>query len=112
MKLVTAVVRPENFGAVKDALERHGVQGMTVLSVHGYGRQRGHREVYRGAEYTVDLLEKVRIETVVTDAEAQDVVSVVVAAARTGEPGDGKVWVTHVEHAVRVSTGERDDAAL
>ena len=112
MKLVTAVVRPEKFSDVKDALESYGVQGMTVLTVHGYGRQRGHREVYRGAEYTVDLLEKVRIETVVEAAEAQEVVTVVVGAARTGEPGDGKVWVTPVEHAVRVSTGERDDVAL
>ncbi|HBH56518.1 MAG TPA: P-II family nitrogen regulator [Kocuria sp.] len=112
MKLITAVVRPEKFSDVKDALEAYGVQGMTVLTVHGYGRQRGHREVYRGAEYTVDLLEKVRIETVVEDDAAQDIVTVVVSAARTGEPGDGKVWVTPVEHTVRVSTGELGDVAL
>ena len=112
MKLITAVVRPEKFSDVKDALERYGVQGMTVLTVHGYGRQRGHREVYRGAEYTVDLLEKVRIETVVEDGEVQDLVDVIVASARTGEPGDGKVWVTPVENTVRVSTGELGDVAL
>ncbi|MEX5276695.1 P-II family nitrogen regulator [Kocuria sp. CPCC 205261] len=112
MKLITAVVRPEKFSDVKDALEIYGVQGMTVLTVHGYGRQRGHREVYRGAEYTVDLLEKVRIETVVEDGEVQDLVDVIVTSARTGEPGDGKVWVTAVENTVRVSTGELGDVAL
>ncbi|GAA2509230.1 MAG: P-II family nitrogen regulator [Kocuria sp.] len=112
MKLITAVVRPEKFSDVKDALESYGVQGMTVLTVHGYGRQRGHREVYRGAEYTVDLLEKVRIETVVEDGEVQDLVDVIVTSARTGEPGDGKVWVTPVENTVRVSTGELGDVAL
>ncbi|MEX5308401.1 P-II family nitrogen regulator [Kocuria sp. CPCC 205297] len=112
MKLITAVVRPEKFSDVKDALESYGVQGMTVLTVHGYGRQRGHREVYRGAEYTVDLLEKVRIETVVEDGEVQDLVGVIVTSARTGEPGDGKVWVTAVENTVRVSTGELGDVAL
>jgi len=112
VKLITAVVRPEKFSDVKDALESYGVQGMTVLTVHGYGRQRGHREVYRGAEYTVDLLEKVRIETVVEDGEVQDLVDVIVTSARTGEPGDGKVWVTAVENTVRVSTGELGDVAL
>ncbi|MDT0119535.1 P-II family nitrogen regulator [Kocuria marina subsp. indica] len=112
MKLITAVVRPEKFSDVKDALESYGVQGMTVLTVHGYGRQRGRREVYRGAEYTVDLLEKVRIETVVEDGEVQDLVDVIVTSARTGEPGDGKVWVTAVENTVRVSTGELGDVAL
>lgn len=112
MKLITAVVRPEKFSDVKDALESYGVQGMTVLTVHGYGRQRGHREVYRGAEYTVDLLEKVRIETVVEDGEVQDLVDVIITSARTGEPGDGKVWVTPVENTVRVSTGELGDVAL
>ncbi|MCT2021745.1 P-II family nitrogen regulator [Kocuria marina] len=112
MKLITAVVRPEKFSDVKDALESYGVQGMTVLTVHGYGRQRGHREVYRGAEYTVDLLEKVRIETVAEDGEVQDLVDVIVTSARTGEPGDGKVWVTPVENTVRVSTGELGDVAL
>lgn len=112
MKLITAVVRPEKFSDVKDALESYGVQGMTVLTVHGYGRQRGHREVYRGAEYTVDLLEKVRIETVVEDGEVQDLVDVIVTSARTGEPGDGKVWVTAVENTVRVSTGELGNVAL
>jgi len=112
VKLITAVVRPEKFSDVKDALESYGVQGMTVLTVHGYGRQRGHREVYRGAEYTVDLLEKVRIETVVEDGEVQDLVDVIVTSARTGEPGDGKVWVTPVENTVRVSTGELGDVAL
>ena len=112
MKLVTAVVRPEKFSDVKDALESYGVQGMTVLTVHGYGRQRGHREVYRGAEYTVDLVPKVRLEVLVGDDDATDIIDVLVKSARTGRIGDGKVWSVPVDDVVRVRTGERGAEAL
>ena len=112
MKLITAVVRPEKFSDVKDALESYGVQGMTVLTVHGYGRQRGHREVYRGAEYDVSLVPKIRLEVVVDDADVDSVVSTITSAAQTGKIGDGKVWVIPVDSVVRVRTGETDEAAL
>ena len=112
MKLITAVVRPDKFSDVKDALEAFGIQGMTVLTVHGYGRQRGHNEVYRGAEYTVDLLEKVRVETLVADDIAADVVNVIVSSAHSCSAGDWKVWVTSVDEMVRVRTGERGESAL
>jgi len=112
MKLVTAIVRPEKFKDIKSALEAYGIQGMTVQNVHGYGQQRGHTEVYRGAEYTVDLLEKVRIEILVDNHQATDIVDVIVSSANTGRAGDGKVWVTDVSEAVRVRTGERDETAL
>lgn len=112
MKLVTAIVRPEKFPQIKTALEEYGIQGMTVQNVHGYGQQRGHTEVYRGAEYTVDLLEKTRIEILVDDTHEHDVVGVLVSSANTGRAGDGKVWVTAVSQVVRVRTGERDDTAI
>ncbi|WP_047691783.1 P-II family nitrogen regulator [Kocuria sp. ZOR0020] len=112
MKLVTAIVRPEKFLNIKTALEDYGIQGMTVQNVHGYGQQRGHTEVYRGAEYTVDLLEKTRIEILVEDSQEQDVVGVLVVAANTGRAGDGKVWVTDVFQVVRVRTGERGESAV
>ncbi|MDO5618305.1 P-II family nitrogen regulator [Kocuria sp.] len=112
MKLVTAIVRPEKFPQIKSALEEYGIQGMTVQNVHGYGQQRGHTEVYRGAEYTVDLLEKTRIEILVEDAAEQDVVGVLVSSANTGRAGDGKVWVVDIAEVVRVRTGERDDTAI
>lgn len=112
MKLVTAIVRPEKFLGIKTALEDYGIQGMTVQNVHGYGQQRGHTEVYRGAEYTVDLLEKTRIEILVEDHAEQDVVGVLVASANTGRAGDGKVWVTEVSQVVRVRTGERGESAV
>ncbi len=112
MKLVTAVVKPFKLDDVKAALEALGVQGMTVSEVQGYGRQRGHTEVYRGAEYTVDLVPKVRVEVLVDDADAPDVVEVVVKAAQTGRIGDGKVWVVPVDDVVRVRTGERGIDAL
>lgn len=112
MKLITAIVRPEKFPTIKTALEQYGIQGMTVQNVHGYGQQRGHTEVYRGAEYTVDLLEKIRIEILVDDAQEHDVVGVLVAAANTGRAGDGKVWVLAVDQVVRVRTGERDETAI
>ena len=112
MRLVTAIVKPFKLDDVKTALEVIGVQGMTVSEVQGFGRQRGHTEVYRGAEYTVDFVPKVRIEVLVDDAEASRVVDAVVAAASTGSIGDGKVWTTQVDDVVRVRTGERGAEAL
>jgi nitrogen regulatory protein P-II 1 len=112
MRLITAVVKPFKLEDVKQALEGAGVQGMTVSEVQGFGRQRGHTEVYRGAEYTVDFVPKVRIEVLVDDADAGRVLDAVVDAARTGAIGDGKVWSTSVEEVVRVRTGERGPDAL
>jgi len=112
MKLVVAVVKPHKLDDVKTALQEMGVQGMTVTEASGYGRQRGHTEVYRGAEYRVDLVPKARLEVLVADAEADAVVAAVVAAARTGRIGDGKVWTLPVDTAVRVRTGERGPDAL
>jgi nitrogen regulatory protein P-II 1 len=112
MILVTAIVKPFALGDVKAALEQLGVLGMTVSEVQGYGRQKGHTEVYRGAEYSVDFVPKVRVEVVVDDEAAEKVVDAVVAASRTGKIGDGKVWTTRVEQVVRVRTGERGTDAL
>jgi nitrogen regulatory protein P-II 1 len=112
MKLVTAVVKPHKWEDVRAALESVGVTGMTVAEVSGFGRQKGHTEVYRGAEYDVALVPKVRIEIVVDDADVEHVVNTVVSAAQTGRIGDGKVWVTPVEAVARVRTGERDESAL
>ena len=112
MKLVTAVIKPHKWEDVRQALETSGVTGMTVSEVSGYGRQKGHTEVYRGAEYEVDLVPKVRLEVVVEDGDGADVVDVIVKAAQTGKIGDGKVWVTPVETVVRVRTGDRDEAAI
>jgi nitrogen regulatory protein P-II 1 len=112
MKLVTAVIKPHKWEDVREALETFGVTGMTVSEVSGYGRQKGHTEVYRGAEYTVDLVPKVRVEVLVDDADAADVVEVVVKAAQTGRIGDGKVWMVPVDDVVRVRTGERGVDAL
>ncbi len=112
MKLVTAVIKPHKWEEVREALETFGVTGMTVSEVSGYGRQKGHTEVYRGAEYDIALVPKIRVEILVDDADCDDVVDTVVSAAATGRIGDGKVWVTPVESVVRVRTGDRDDAAL
>ena len=112
MKLVTAVIKPHKWEDVREALETFGVTGMTVSEVSGYGRQKGHTEVYRGAEYSVDFVPKVRVEVVVDDALQDKVVDAVVEAARTGKIGDGKVWVTPVETVVRVRTGERGADAI
>jgi nitrogen regulatory protein P-II 1 len=112
MKLVTAVIKPHQLDAVKEALHAMGVSGMTVSEVQGYGRQKGHTEVYRGAEYTVEFLPKIRVDVLIDEIDAQKVVDAVVAAARTGKIGDGKVWVTSVEEVVRVRTGERGLDAL
>ena len=112
MKLVTAIVKPFVLEDVKGALEQIGVLGMTISEVQGYGRQKGHTEVYRGAEYSVDFVPKVRVEVLADDALADKVVDAVVEAARTGKIGDGKVWVTPVESVVRVRTGERGTDAI
>lgn len=112
MKLVTAIIKPFKLDDVKASLEARGVYGMTVTEVRGFGRQKGHTEVYRGAEYTVDLVPKLRIEVVVDDLDVDDVVSAVVDGARTGAIGDGKVWVTPVDALLRVRTGERDRDAI
>lgn len=112
MMLVTAIVKPFALNDVRAGLERLDVSGVTVSEVSGYGRQRGHTEVYRGADYQVDFVPKVRIEMVVDDSLVEKVVGVVVQAARTGKIGDGKVWVTAVDTVVRVRTGERGADAL
>ena len=112
MKLITAIIKPFKLEDVKVALEAAGIHGLTVSEASGFGRQRGHTEVYRGAEYTVDLVPKVRIEVVVDDADADRVVDAIVSAAQTGRIGDGKVWVSSVESVVRVRTGERGADAL
>jgi nitrogen regulatory protein P-II 1 len=112
MKLVTAIVKPFVLEDVKGALEQIGVLGMTVSEVQGYGRQKGHTEVYRGAEYSVDFVPKVRVEVVADDNLVDKVLDAVVEAARTGKIGDGKVWVTPVETVVRVRTGERGSDAI
>jgi len=112
MKLVVAVVKPFKLDEVKEALEGVGIQGMSVSEVRGFGRQRGHTEVYRGAEYQVEFLPKTRIEIVVDDDQADDVVKAIVAGARTGSIGDGKVWVVPAEQMVRIRTGEMGVDAL
>jgi nitrogen regulatory protein P-II 1 len=112
MRLVTAVLKPFKLEDVKTALETFGVQGMTVSEVQGHGRQRGHTEVYRGAEYEVSFVPKVKVEVLVDDADAGDVVDVISKAAQTGEIGDGKVWSVPVDDVVRVRTGERGVEAL
>jgi nitrogen regulatory protein P-II 1 len=112
MKLVTAIIKPFTLDDVKAALEQIGVLGMTVSEVQGYGRQKGHTEVYRGAEYSVDFVPKVRVEVLVDDSAADKTVETIVDTARTGKIGDGKVWVTPVETVVRVRTGERGTDAL
>lgn len=112
MKLVTAVVKPHKWEDVREALETFGVAGMTVSEVSGYGRQKGHTEVYRGAEYDIALVPKVRLEIVIEDPDVSDVVDIIVKSAQTGRIGDGKVWVQPVDSVVRVRTGDRDEAAV
>jgi len=112
MRLVTAIVKPFKLDDVKNALKDVGVAGMTVSEVQGFGRQRGHTEVYRGAEYTVDFVPKVRVEVLVDDADVARIVDAVVAAARTDKIGDGKVWVTPVDSVTRIRTGEMGTDAL
>jgi nitrogen regulatory protein P-II 1 len=112
MKMVTAIIKPFKLDDVKEALHGLGIAGMTVAEVQGHGRQRGHTEVYRGAEYVIDFVPKVRIELVVDDGDVQRVVDAIVEAARTGQIGDGKVWTTSVDELVRIRTGERGPEAL
>ena len=112
MKLVVAVVKPFKLDEVKESLKTLGVNGMTVAEVQGFGRQRGHTEVYRGAEYEVEFVPKMRLEILVDDAQAEQVTTAIVDAAGTGKIGDGKVWVLPVEEVVRVRTGERGAEAL
>jgi nitrogen regulatory protein P-II 1 len=112
MKLVTAIVKPFKLDDVKTALREAGVAGMTVSEVQGFGRQRGHTEVYRGQEYTIDFVPKVRVEVLVDEPDVSRVVDALVAAARTDKIGDGKIWVTAVEQVVRIRTGERDHDAI
>jgi nitrogen regulatory protein P-II 1 len=112
MKLITAIVKPFTLEDIKTSLEQAGLLGMTVSEVQGYGRQKGHTEVYRGAEYSVDFVPKVRVEVLVDDFAVDKVVDSIVRAARTGKIGDGKVWVTTVESVVRVRTGERGADAV
>ncbi|MEU3271728.1 P-II family nitrogen regulator [Saccharomonospora sp. NPDC006951] len=112
MKLITAIVKPFTLDDIRSALEQLGVLGMTVSEVQGYGRQKGHTEVYRGAEYAVDFVAKLKVEVVTDDANVEKVIDAVVGAAHTGKIGDGKVWVTPVDTVVRVRTGERGADAL
>jgi nitrogen regulatory protein P-II 1 len=112
MKLITAIIKPHQLDEVKEALEAFGVAGMTISEASGYGRQRGHSEVYRGAEYTVDFVPKVRLEVLVDDVDSADVLEVILKAAQTGRIGDGKIWSVPVEEVVRVRTGERGVEAL
>ena len=112
MKKVEAIIKPHKLDDVKSALTQAGVQGMTVSEVRGFGRQKGHKEQYRGAEYTVDLVPKVKVEVVVGDAALQGVVDAITRAARTGEIGDGKIFVYNLESATRIRTGEKGEAAV
>ena len=112
MKLVTAIIKPFKLDDVRESLSEIGVQGITVTEVKGFGRQKGHTELYRGAEYVVDFLPKVKLEVVVADSIAERVVEAIAAAAQTGRIGDGKIFVVPVESALRIRTGERDDDAI
>ena len=112
MKLITAIIKPFKLDDVKDALKEAGVAGMTASEVQGFGRQGGHTEVYRGAEYTVDFVPKVRVEVVTDDGDAERIAGVIVEAARTGKIGDGKVWIADVDGLVRIRTGEKGSDAV
>ena len=112
MKLITAIIKPFKLDDVKTAIEHAGISGMTVSEASGYGRQRGHSEVYRGAEYRIDLVPKVRIELVVDDLQVDTLIDLIVEAARTERIGDGKIWVTPLDEVVRVRTGERGSGAI
>jgi nitrogen regulatory protein P-II 2 len=112
MKLITAIIKPFKLDEVRDALTALGIHGMTVTEVKGYGRQKGHTEIYRGAEYAINFLPKAKIEVAVADALADRVVEAIAAAAKTGQIGDGKIFVCDLDHAVRIRTGETDNDAL
>ncbi|MDO4683806.1 MAG: P-II family nitrogen regulator [Lautropia sp.] len=112
MKKITAVIKPFKLDEVREALAGVGVTGLTVTEVKGFGRQKGHTELYRGAEYVVDFLPKLKIEVVVVDSALDTVIDAIVKAARTGRIGDGKIFVSHIEQVIRIRTGEVDDAAV
>ncbi|MDE1980928.1 MAG: P-II family nitrogen regulator [Betaproteobacteria bacterium] len=112
MKLITAVIKPFKLDEVREALSEIGISGLTVTEVKGFGRQKGHTELYRGAEYVVDFLPKVKIEVVVTDGVEEKAIDAIIRAARTGKIGDGKIFVTDVSQAVRIRTGEVNDDAV
>ena len=112
MKKIEAIIKPFKLDEVKDALNQIGLKGITVLEAKGFGRQKGHTELYRGAEYVVDFLPKVKLEVVVPDAQAEQVVEAIAAAAATGRIGDGKIFVSNIESALRIRTGEKDEAAI
>ncbi len=112
MKLITAIIQPMALNDVQVALAQHGIAGITVTEVSGYARQKGHTEVYRGAEYTIDFIAKVKLEVLTTDDLADGIVEVIVRTARTGQIGDGKVWTTPIDDVVRIRTGERGDDAI
>ncbi|MDR0990130.1 MAG: P-II family nitrogen regulator [Propionibacteriaceae bacterium] len=112
MKLITAIVQPEKLGDVQVALAQHNIAGMTISECTGFARQHGHNEIYRGAEFTINFVLKVKIEILARDAAVDEIISVIVEAARTGQVGDGKVWVMPVENVVRIRTGEKDGEAI
>lgn len=112
MKKIEAIIKPFKLDEVKEALQEIGIQGMTVLEAKGFGRQRGHTELYRGAEYTVDFLPKLKIEVIVTDAQYEDAVSAIAKSAQTGKIGDGKIFVSEIANAIRIRTGEDGDSAI
>ena len=112
MKKIEAIIKPFKLDEVKDKLNELGVQGITVTEVKGFGRQKGHTELYRGAEYVVDFLPKIKMEIILADSQAEDVVSGIVKAAQTGRIGDGKIFITNIEEAVRIRTGERGEDAI
>ena len=112
MKLVTAIIQPHRLDAVREALTAIGINGMTVTEVRGYGRQKGHTEIYRGSEYTVDFLPKIKIELVIGDAQKDAALAAIIKAAKTGKIGDGKVFISNIEEAVRIRTEEKGDSAV
>jgi len=112
VKKIEAIIKPFKINELKDALQEHGIQGMTAYEVRGFGRQKGHSEIYRGSEYQVDFIAKIKVELVVPDDRAEEIVDVILKAARTGEIGDGKVFVSDVNQVVRIRTGERNEEAL
>ena len=112
MKLIEAIIKPQMLDGVRDALSKAGIQGLTVTEVKGFGRQKGHQEVYRGAEYSVDFVPKVKIEVVTDDPQVDAVIAAIAESARTGEIGDGKIFVSEIENAIRIRTGEAGVSAL
>ena len=112
MKMISAIIKPFKLDDVREALSEVGVQGMTVTEVKGFGRQKGHTEIYRGAEYAVDFLPKIRMDIAVLDDEVEKIIDTIVQTAHTGKTGDGKIFVTNLEHVVRIRTGETDESAV